>query len=113
MDSVKFHHNTWHWGESWKVVINEGDCLGEVSIQSKHPEECFVSGLSTVPEARRKGLGSFCLQIAEGIGIDHNCAYVALYVEKEQQDNVAFYQKRGYVLHHEDGIYWEMRKDLK
>jgi len=113
MDSVKFHHNTWNWGESWKVVINEGDCLGEVSIQSESPEECFVSGISTIPEARRKGLASFFLKIAEGIAAEHHCKYMALYVEKEQKENIAFYKKRGYVRHAEDGPWYEMRKTIE
>ena len=113
MERVKFHNNIWCWGESWKVILNEGVCVGDVSISKEHPEECFISGVSTVPEARRQGLASLFLQLANKIAKDHDCAYLALYVEKEQRENVAFYEKRGFTKFANDGVWFEMRKEVE
>ena len=59
------HRNTWQWGKSNIIIIEDGAGVVTVSYEDSDPETAFISGLSVNKKYRRNGLGNTLLRLAE------------------------------------------------
>ena len=59
------HRNTWCWGKSTIIVLENGKGIVTVSFENENPNEATITGLSVHESARRKGLGTKLVKLAE------------------------------------------------
>lgn len=57
MKTIK-HCNQWDWGVSILITAKQGRAAVNLSFENENPGVCFLSGLSVVPEIRRKGVAT-------------------------------------------------------
>ena len=52
------HRNKWPWGETVSIVHADGAAMVDMSFENENPGVCYLSGLSVIPEMRRRGLAA-------------------------------------------------------
>lgn len=98
------HTNTWSWGETVLLVGFDGLGVVELYFEKKDPYVAYLSGLSVVPEARRKGYATILMQCAEDICRNRDVFRIDLRAVKEQFV-MDFYHKLGFVdIEEEEGL---------
>lgn len=98
------HTNTWSWGESVLVVGFDGLGVVELFFEKKDPYVAYLSGLSVVPEERRKGYATILMQWAEDICRNRDVFRIDLRSVKEHFV-MDFYHKLGFEdIEEEEGL---------
>lgn len=106
------HTNNWDWGYSITIVGFEGLGIVELYFEKKDPYVAYLSGLSVVPEARRKGYATTLMMEAVNICQKKGMFRIDLRSRKEQFI-MDFYHKLGFVdIEEEEGL-MRMYKMLK
>lgn len=90
------HHNYWYWGESFTIVIDNGNGIVNIQIDNDNPKRGCISGLSVIDNLRNKGLGNALLSEAENLAIELELTEVYLYAKKDSF-TVDWYKRRGYI----------------
>lgn len=106
------HSNDWPWGKSMMVISSRAEACVQLSFEDSNPGVCFLSGLSVLPEQRRRGFATeiigVCEQICEQMGvfrIDLN-SVLTDYVQE-------FYKRLGYLPIKEENGLMMMYKIIK
>ena len=92
---MKIHNNQWIWGESHTIILDNGNALCKVSIEKIVPSIAFLSDLSVVKEARRKGWGKTLMLAAERIAREKGAKEIRLVVNAPQW-TADWYGRLGY-----------------
>ena len=107
-----WHHNTWHWGKTIRIITAGGGAIVEMSFENTNPGVCFISGLSVIPPKRKQGVAKHLMLSCESFCRDNGIFRIDLnstLVDWVQE----FYKKCGYTpLKEEDG-FMQMYKLLK
>lgn len=89
------HSNTFDWGECLTLVGFSGLGIVELFFEKKEPYVAYLSGLSVVPSARRKGYATRLMQEAERICYNRGIFRIDLRSVKEMFV-MDFYHKLGF-----------------
>jgi ribosomal protein S18 acetylase RimI-like enzyme len=107
MEALKYviHRNKWIWGRTWVIVAEEG--VGLIKISQDPEDGVVLSGLSVLPDHRRKGIGSSLVREAErivkeeiGEGED-----ITLSVESWNKELIGWYVWLGFSVYDYDKDY--------
>lgn len=60
-----WHHNTWPWGKTARVILDDASAIVEMSFENENPGVCFVSGLSVIPPRRKQGIAKHLMLACE------------------------------------------------
>ena len=102
---MKIHRNEWIWGKTWVIITEDGSGIIRVS---QDPEEGVVlSGLSVLPDYRRKGIGTSLVREAERIVKEEIGANedITLFVESWNKELIGWYSWLGYSAYDYDKDY--------
>ncbi len=105
------HENTWPWGKTMVLISSRAEATVELSFEDNNPGVCFLSGLSVLPEHRRKGFATNLLDICERLCIERGIFRIDL--NSVMTDYVQeFYKKLGFVPIKEENGFLQMYKLL-
>ncbi len=95
MKNKVIHHNYWHWGESYIIILNNG--LGTATLQiSDSNHKCgVISSLSVVKNVRKHGIGNQLLHECETLAFELGLEELCLYAEKNTFTR-EWYERHGY-----------------
>lgn len=101
---IIWHHNTWPWGKSVKIIASDGLATVDMSFDNNNPGVCFISGLSVVPPKRNQGIAKHLMSVCESYCRDNNIFRID--INSILTDWVLeFYKKCGYLpLEQKDGL---------
>lgn len=109
---MKIHRNTYKWGESETIIVENGDGFIKIQYDNNFPEDGLIESLSVISGKRRMGMGKLLLKAAELKITEKGKKYARLYVEKDTW-LVDWYLRNGYNIDGEiDEIYFDMIKEL-
>lgn len=99
------HRNEWIWGRTWVIVCEDGS--GIIKISQDEDDGVVLSGLSVLPDHRRKGIGTSLVREAErivkkeiGEGED-----ITMSVESWNKELIGWYMKLGFCVYDYDSDY--------
>jgi ribosomal protein S18 acetylase RimI-like enzyme len=84
--------------EAW--LHDEADRLAGVLILQPRADDLLIWSVATAPDARRSGLGNRLLVAAEARARALGKHVIRLYTGELLVDNIAWYQRRGFVIEH-------------
>ena len=90
------HHNYWHWGESYYIILDNGN--GTITMQIDNDDKTlgYISSLSVTDSARNKGQGNDLLNACEELAKSLNIK--ELYLSAEKKSWVfKRYKRHGYI----------------
>lgn len=90
------HHNYWYWGQSYIIIIDNGNGVVNMQIDNDDPERGCISGLSVANGERNKGLGNILLSECEDLAKKLGLKEVYLTAEKESF-TFDWYKRCGYI----------------
>ena len=83
----------------YEVWLHESEgSLASVLILEPRAHDLLIWSVATAPEARGRGLGNRLLAAAEARARELGKGVIRLYTGELLVDNVAWYQRRGYVI---------------
>lgn len=108
-----YHNAHWHWGDTIKIITNDGRGTIRVSFDKEWPCAATIDSFSVVETARNKGIGKQLLEQAEQAAKDYDThiKYVLLDAEKNSWV-VDWYKRCGYEVIKETDNYYTMEKTL-
>ena len=107
-----WHHNTWPWGKTVRIIVSPGYAIVEMSFEDNNPGVCFLSGLSVIPNKRKQGYAKHLMLACESYCRDNGIFRIDL--NSVLTDWIQeFYKKCGYVALKEDNGFMQMYKLLK
>ena len=89
------HKNTWVWGKSTIIVLNNGVGIVTVSFENDNPSEATITGLSVHENSRNKGLGTELIKLAEQEAKENGVKRLVLFSD-EKSFTYEWYQRLGY-----------------
>ena len=90
------HHNYWYWGESYYIILDNGNGIITMQIDNDDKTLGCISGLSVTDSARNKGLGNELLKACEELAKSLNIK--ELYLSAEKKSWVfEWYKRHGYI----------------
>ena len=92
---VIYHNCTWWWGETVKIILSSGQGIIEVQLDKSTPNIAYLSGLSVLPECRRK-------QLATNVSIDKGKKFLQLTADKTNEWLVNWYKRLGFEIWSEE-----------
>ena len=48
------HENEWPWGKTVTLIYAVGEGTVDMSFEKNNPGVCYISGLSVIPEERKR-----------------------------------------------------------
>lgn len=101
----KIHRNTWIWGRTWVIVTEDGS--GLIKVSQDEEDGVVLSGLSVLPDHRRKGIGTSLVReaervVREEIGQEED---ITLFVESWNKDLIGWYGRLGFSVYDYDKDY--------
>ena len=107
-----WHHNTWPWGKTIRIVTSDGSAIVEMSFEDINPGVCYISGLSVIPPKRRRGIAKHLMFACENYCRENGIFRLDL--NSVMEDWVMeFYKKLGYIPIKEVDGFMQMYKLLK
>jgi GNAT superfamily N-acetyltransferase len=107
-----WHHNTWPWGKTVRIVTSDGSAIVEMSFEDINPGVCYLSGLSVIPPKRRKGIAKLLMFACESYCRENGIFRIDL--NSVLTDWVQeFYKKCGYAPIKEENGFMQMYKIIK
>lgn len=110
-DGYQIHYNNWWWGETAHIVRNDGKGIVRVEFEYGYLYG-FITDLSVVEDARRKGYATGLLDVAHELIKKNGYRWAVLTCEFERVFQRAFYERIGYNITGVRKDYYLMRKDL-
>ena len=110
-DGYQIHYNKWWWGETAHIVSNDGKGIVRVEFEYGYSYG-FITDLSVVEDARRKGYATGILDVAHDLIKKNGYRWAILTCEFERVFQRAFYERIGYKVTGERKHDYLMRKDL-
>lgn len=106
-----WHHNTWPWGRTVRIISADGMAIVEMSFENDNAGVCFLSGLSVAEPQRRKGIATHLMFACESYCRANGMFRIDLnsVLTDWVQD---FYKKCGFVPIKEEGGFMRMYKLL-
>lgn len=106
-----WHHNSWPWGKSVKVIKSDGSAIVEMFFEDDNPGICFLTGLSVIEPQRRKGIAKHLMFACESYCREKGIFRIDLNSVRIDwvQD---FYKKCGYIPRKEENGLVQMYKLL-
>ena len=99
---VIYHNCTWWWGETVKIILSSGQGIIEVQLDKSTPNIAYLSGLSVLPECRRKQLGKQLIEFATNVSIDKGKKFLQLTADKTNEWLVNWYKRLGFEIWSEE-----------
>lgn len=59
------HENKWPWGRTISIVVAGGAGMVDMSFDKNDCGVCYLSGLSVIPEYRRRGIAHYLMKECE------------------------------------------------
>jgi len=104
-----WHHNSWPWGKTVRIIKSDGSATIEMSFEDNQPVVCYISGLSVIEPQRKKGIATELMFACESFCREHNIFRIDLSsVLIDWVQN--FYKKCGYVPIKEENGFMQMYK---
>ncbi len=106
-----WHHNTWPWGKSVKIIKSDGGAIVEMTFENTNPGVCYLSCVSVIEPLRRQGIATHLMLTCEsycreqGIFRIDLCSVLTPWVQD-------FYKKCGYIPIKEEDESMQMYKIL-
>lgn len=107
-----WHHNTWPWGKTVRIIKSDGGAIVEMSFEDSNPGVCYLSGLSVIPPKRKQGLAKNLMFAAESYCREQGIFRIDLNSVMEDWV-IEFYKKCGYSTIKEESGFMQMYKILK
>lgn len=107
-----WHHNTWPWGKTVRIIKSDGCAIVEMSFEDSNPGVCYLSGLSVIPPKRKQGLAKYLMLAAEAYCRQQGIFRIDLNSVMEDWV-IEFYKKCGYSTIKEESGFMQMYKILK
>lgn len=90
------HHNYWYWGESYYIILDNGNGCVTLQIDNDDKTSGCISGLSVSKKARNNGLGNIllkeCEKLAKKLGLNE------IYLSAEKTSFVfEWYKRKGFI----------------
>ena len=90
------HENEWPWGKTVTFIYSDGVGTVDMSFEKNNPGVCYLSGLSVIPEHRRKGIALVLME--ECINYCQKQGIFRMDLNSVMEDFVMnFYHKLGFV----------------
>lgn len=107
-----WHHNTWPWGKTVRIIKSDASAIVEMSFEDNNPGVCFLSGLSVIPPKRKRGIAKYLMLACESYCREQGIFRIDLnsVLTDWVQD---FYKKCGYTPLKEENGFMQMYKLLK
>ena len=106
------HENKWPWGYTMDVISSRAEACVKLSFDNDNPGVCFLSGLSVLPQHRRKGFATNILDVCEQLCLERGIFRIDL--NSVLTDYVqAFYKKWGFCPIKEENGLIQMYKIIK
>ena len=112
MRTLVWHHNTWPWGKTVRIIVGQGDAVVDMSFEDNNPGVCFLSGLSVIPPKRRQGIAKHLMLTCESYCKDNGIFRIDLNSVLEDWV-IEFYKKCGYSPIKEENGFMQMYKIIK
>jgi GNAT superfamily N-acetyltransferase len=104
-----WHHNTWPWGKTVRIIKSDGSAIVEMSFEDNQPGVCYLSGLSVIEPQRRKGIAKHLMLACESYCREQGVFRIDL--NSVLTDWVKdFYKKCGYTPIKEENGFMQMYK---
>lgn len=94
--TFKEHINTWYWGKSIDLVVDNGVGIVSIKFENEYPDTAYIDGLSVLEQFRHKGYGHNILKRCEEIAKANNRRFIKLDVEKASSNLIKWYERLGY-----------------
>lgn len=94
MNIIK-HRNNWPWGHSTIIIIEGGKGTVTVSFDKEFEDEATITSLSVHESARKKGLGTKLIKLAEEEVKEFGVNKIVLFAD-EESFTYDWYQRLGY-----------------
>ena len=91
----------------WVCVDVGGRIVGDAIVRYRRDRPARLYSLVADPEARGRGIGGMLLAWAERAAKARGARSMSLEVRRDNADAIAFYRRRGYLLHGERDDYYE------
>ena len=106
-----WHHNTWPWGKTVRIIKSDGGAIVEMSFEDNNPGVCYLSGLSVIEPLRRRGIATHLMLACESYCREQGIFRIDLnsVLTSWVQD---FYKKCGYTPIKEESGFMQMYKIL-
>lgn len=109
---MTIHENEWPWGKTVTFIYSDGVGTVDMSFEKNNPGVCYLSGLSVIPEHRRKGLALVLME--ECINYCQKQNIFRIDLNSVQEDWLMnFYHKLGFCDIEENEGFMRMYKMLK
>ena len=107
-----WHHNTWPWGKTVRIIKSDGSATVEMSFDDNNPGVCFLSGLSVIAPQRKKGIAKQLMLACESYCKEQGIFRIDL--SSVLTDWVIdFYEKCGYTKLKEENGFMQMYKIIR
>ena len=90
------HHNKWHWGESYNIILNNGNGIVRLSIDNTDFSNGYIDGLSVIEKERNKGLGDILLNECEDLSKKLKLEKLYIFAEKNKF-TFDWYKRKGFI----------------
>ena len=90
------HHNYWFWGESYYIILDNGNGIITMQIDNDNKELGCISCISVTDKVKKKGLGNELLKECENLAKRLGLKEIYLSAEK---DSFVFdwYKRKGFI----------------
>jgi GNAT superfamily N-acetyltransferase len=79
------------------LLAESGDGIVGCVYSEIRRERTYIGLLSVHPSRQRTGVGSRLMDAAEGLGRQHQCAFIDLQIVNLRKDLPGFYRRLGYI----------------
>lgn len=107
-----WHHNTWPWGRSVRIVKSDGGAIVEMTFEDTNPGVCYISYLSVIEPLRRQGIATHLMLTCESYCRKQGIFRIDLYSVLTPSWVQDFYKKCGFSPVKEEGEFMRMYKIL-
>lgn len=107
-----WHHNTWPWGKTVRIIKSDGSAIVEMSFEDNNPGVCYLSGLSVIAPKRRNGIAKQLMFACESYCRENGIFRIDLnsVLTDWVQD---FYKRCGYKSVKEENGFMQMYKIIE
>ena len=109
--NIQYLHGVFRSVDEWKTIINENKNHYVVIFKKEivawfridfEDKQMFLGMLQVSPKYKRKGIGTYIINVFETLAIQKNHPVVYIHTTKDNDAAISFYQKNGYQIFSEE-----------
>jgi ribosomal protein S18 acetylase RimI-like enzyme len=81
-------------------VVEDRDVVVGMMVLEDAGDHLLLENVAVLPRAQGRGVGSRLLGVAEAIAAERGLSPIRLYTNEVMTENIAYYQRRGYIETH-------------